>query len=164
MKLTLLCEQCNVRHVQTKLGVFHFKDLSWPMDLSIFKSWNSDLLPDPFPSGLVDSWEWARCRQCRGRPFLNTVEQPDGSIMVVDGSKVPQGHEGRLLTEEMGYIPIPDYPNAPEFIITEDGVGQVVTTAEKEPTKSGPVQCPVCGKDYQSQVNLDRYHNCKGSD
>ena len=164
MRLTLLCEQCNVRHVKTDLAIFEYDDLSWPMNLQIFKSWNPEILPDPFPSGRVDRWEDARCRQCRGRPFLNTVEQPNGLVMVVSGERVPKGQEGRILTAEMGYVPIPGYPNAPEYILSDDGFGYVIATLKKEPeeAESKPVACPVCGKQYQSQINLERFHNCKG--
>lgn len=164
MKLTLLCEQCNIRYTKTEIGIFEYKDLSWPIDMSIFKSWNPEILPDPFPAGMVDRWEDGRCRVCRGRPLLNTVEQPDGSVMIVTGEKVPKGYEGKVLTAEMGYVPIPNYPNAPEYVLSDDGIGYVVAKTEKEPAKSDdrPVACPICGQQYQSRKNLERFHNCKG--
>ena len=76
MKLTLLCERCKVRHTETPIGVFEYKDLGWPIDLTIFKSPNKELLPDPFPAGMVDDWTWARCRVCGARPFLNLCHNP----------------------------------------------------------------------------------------
>ena len=110
MKLTLLCERCKVRHTETPIGVFEYKDLGWPIDLTIFKSPNKELLPDPFPAGMVDDWTWARCRVCGARPFLNLVPQPNGTVMIVTGDRVEQGTEGNVLTLEHGYVPIPGYP------------------------------------------------------
>lgn len=159
MKLTLLCERCKIRGVETKIGVFEYKDITWPLDVSVFKSWDKQLLPDPFPVGMVDDWKWARCRQCGSRPFLNFIPQSQRKVMLIDGSRVAKGLEGRLLTLEKGYIPIRDYPNAPEVVVDEDGnFGEVY-----EKLTSGPVECPKCGKVYQSQANMDRYHtNCEG--
>ena len=168
MKMTLLCERCNVRGVKTKVGVFNYDDLTWPLDCSIFKTWNREYLPDPFPAGMVDSWEWARCRTCGARPFLNTIPQADGTVMVVNGERVEAGYEGNVLTAEFGHVPIPDYPGQKlVFIPPQEAEGMVVEQLTQDPpiqkeTKNGPVTCPECGKDYKSQANLDRYHNCKG--
>jgi hypothetical protein len=164
MKLTLLCERCNIRGVETQVGVFDYLELTWPLDPGIFKSWNPDLLPDPFPA-LVDSWDVARCRICGARPFLNMVPQQNGTVMIVTGDRVAQGLEGQLLTLEQGLVPIPGYPNAPKPVIDKDGnIGIVVSTTDKEPpkTQNGPVTCSDCGKEYVTQANLDRYHKCKG--
>jgi hypothetical protein len=170
-KLTLLCEMCKIRHFDTAVGKFNPEDLQWPMDLSIFKSPNPQLLPDPFPVDLL--WHEARCRQCGGRPFLNTIPQAGDMVMLVDGTRVKQGSEGRVLTLERGYIPIPGYPGAapspPPVIKDKDGhFGTVVEKMEKYPgappseNDNGPFQCLVCGKCYKKPKGLAA-HKCKGA-
>ena len=171
MKLTLLCEVCHVKHFETRLGVFESDNLEWPLNLTIFKSYDPKLLPDPFPVGL--RWDETRCRQCQSRPFLNAIPQQDGKVMLVDGTRKEQGAEGRVLTMEVGYIPIPGYPGAapaPPIIKDADGNFGIVVEQMEKPgappfeTVNGPVTCPVCGQEYQTQSNLDRYHRCKGAD
>jgi len=172
MQLTLLCERCKIRNVETKVGVFNYSGVTWPLDLSIFKSWNPELLPDPFPAGMVDDWAWARCRVCGARPFLNIIPQSNGKVMIVTGERVEQGTEGNVLTLEHGYVPIPGYPGQKlKFATIKDeydlGEGQVVEQLTKDPPhvqqqpKDGPVSCPACGREYVSQANMDRHHKCK---
>jgi hypothetical protein len=173
MKLTLLCESCHTKHFETRLATFELDDLKWPMDLSIFKSHAPHLLPDPFPVGL--EWEDTRCRQCRSRPFLNFIPQHDGTVMLIDGNRTKKGSEGRILTVEKGYIPIPGYPGGDPLIkvleshITDaDGnFGTVVEQmdppgAPPSETDNGPFQCLVCGKCYKRPKGLAA-HKCKGA-
>jgi len=156
MQLTLLCERCRVRGVDTKIGVFEYAALTWPIELSIFKSWSPENLPDPYPVGRVDDWTWARCRMCGSRPFLNIVPQPDGRVMIVTGERIKQGLEGRVLTLEKGYVPIPGYPGGPEVVVDTDGdIGQVVAAI------GPPYACPDCGQEYKARIYYDRFHNCK---
>lgn len=167
MWLTLLCEVCASRRAEYRLGVFEIKDLVWPLDPTIFRTPRAGVLPDPFPA--VKEWDVARCRQCGSRPFLNAIPQRDGTVMLIDGRRYPRGAEGRILTLEQGYIPIPGYPGGPKVVSDNDGnLGVVVEqigpgAPPASDATDGPATCPVCGREYQSAANLAKYHRCKGA-
>ncbi len=173
---TLVCEIC-----KSDIALFDPDLLSWPLDMSIFKSIMANRgVPDPFPPTLAN-WDRAACPVCRKRPFFNYLDRGDGMFLIATGETVPDGGQWFImakndsgnpeklllsLDKHMEASPAEQPPRAPEL----NPLSEAVMTAEEfieldlsdpEPTgnyKSPPVNCPNCGKQFRSQGRMEKYH------